>query len=355
MRSLQLPPPPPRPNQEGWLEAGRRIFGPLAHLVQTAWRGLPYGVLALTLAYLSSGISTIEAGETGLVFRGGRLLGGETAAAQHPPGLLLSLPPPFDRVHRVPTGQVFETRVNDLQFDLGSADRKTRFLVTNQATLDPEVAGYALTGDHNIIHCGLIARYQIRDPAAWATASADPEGELRTLLLTEAVRLVGASPVDQLLAEGRKTFVTRLQQATQTRLDRIDSPLVLVHLELEDLGPPAQVREAFSSVQSAEITAETRRKEAGAYRETVLPKARSEAEERRTQAQARAQALRQEATAGAAAFRALAASHARSPRVVRERLYREGVEAALEGVKDLRFVPPGRPMRLELRPQQDPQ
>src|SRR3954467_9375135 len=71
--------------------------------LKSSIRVLRWGMGALVLIYLFSGMTTIGPNENGLLLRFGRLL-----PYTHPPGLLFALPPPFDEVVHVPTKTVQE-------------------------------------------------------------------------------------------------------------------------------------------------------------------------------------------------------------------------------------------------------
>jgi membrane protease subunit HflK len=93
-------------------------------------------------------------------------------------------------------------------------------------------------------------------------------------------------------------------------------------------------------VQSAFIGAETSRKEAQAYAETVVPLARAQADATVQAARGEAEANRAAAAGDAAAFLALSREYRANPQVVRERLYRDAVERAVADAGRVRWVPP---------------
>ncbi len=304
---------------------------------------LHWWLFVLVLAYGFSGVTVVQPNEVALLVRFGRLVG-QGAGAVRPPGVVFALPRPVDEVVRVPVARVFETEVRALHYtideDDGSGGRVTRYAATSKNTLDPEVTGYALTGDQNIVHVSMVARWQIADPVIWATAVADPEAQLTQAVLAAAVVNVGGRSVDAVLSEGRQAFVDSTRRDAQRRLDAVQVGVSIVSLELLDLAPPQQVKEAFREVQTAAIDAETRIKSAEEYREVQLPKARSDKNRAIQAAKSDALARLQVARSDAAAFLALEAEYRRDPHVVRERLYREGIGAVLKDARRVQFVPP---------------
>jgi membrane protease subunit HflK len=284
-------------------------------------------------------VTVVEADEVALVLRFGALQGKGTAQAVQGPGLLIAPPRPLGEVVRVPVKKVFEVELRALHYDR----RDGTFVVSNAPGVDPRKVGYALTGDRNLVHAALVARYQIADPVAWSFAWEDPESALGRVVVDEASRAVGARAVDTVLTDGRAELVEAVLAAVQARVDALEVGLSLVSLELIDLAPPPQVKDEFAEVQSAAIDAETLLQQAGEYREQVLPLSRSTRVAKIREAEAASAELLAAARGEAAAFRSLTTEYQTSPGVVRERLYREGLEGALQRAGRVRFVPPPPP------------
>ncbi|MFT4625862.1 MAG: membrane protease subunit HflK [Myxococcota bacterium] len=313
-----------------------RLLAPLQAL--STHRGpLLGGALALlTLAWLGSGLTMVEPDEVGLVLRAGRLVG-EGAAAVHPPGLMFALPRPIDEVVRVKVKRVWEVEVDAFHHGLPSgADPAS-------APLDPERAGYLLTGDHNIVQVVLVARFRIDDPVAWALDHAFPADQVRVAVQQTAVVTVGELGVDDVLGEGRTLLMNRLLVGTQERLDAAGVGVGLVAVELVELAPALQVVRSFEKVQSAYIAAETRMKEAQRYREITLPAARTAGQVAVDRATSRAAAVTADARGAASAFTALDEAWREAPEVVEQRLYREAMERVVAAAGTRTFVPPPPP------------
>ena len=96
----------------------------------------------------------------------------------------------------------------------------------------------------------------------------------------------------------------------------------------------------FSAVQSAYIGAETGRKEAAAYASTIVSQAETERNSATQDAQAAAATDRATAEGAAAAFASLRREYRSNPAVVRERLYRDTLDAAFQRAGQTRWIPP---------------
>ncbi|MFT4626325.1 MAG: HflK protein, partial [Myxococcota bacterium] len=316
-----------------------RLVAPLGALADRGFRALPLWLGLLVLAWLGSGITVVQSDEVALVLRFGALQGAGTAQAIREPGLLVAPPRPLGRVVRVPVKRVFEVELRALHYDR----RDGTFIVSSAPGVDPRKVGYALTGDRNLVHVAMVARYQISDPSAWAFGWDDPEGALAAVVVDEAARAFGARSVDTVLTDGRADLVEAVVEAAQARLDSLDVGLSVVSLELSDLAPPPQVKNEFAEVQSAAIDAETLLQQAREYRAQVLPLARSTRDAKISEASGSSASVLGAARGEAGAFLALAYEYQASPTVVRERLYREGLEGPLQRAGRVRFVPPPPP------------
>lgn len=309
-----------------------RLAAPLTRVFDAAWRRMHWWIAALVLLYALSGVTVIRSDEVAIVERWGRLVGDTPAEQQHGAGLLFAFPRPIDEVVRVRTKFVQQQSVITLAVPAQGLSGGT--------ALDPVLVGYALTGDQNIVHVGMIARYRVRDPAEWAFYGPDPEQILRTEVSAALVRSVGEIGVDRVLAEERKDLTKTVTQRVQSGLDAAHAGLELVALELTSLSPPIALLENFNAVQTAYIGAETDRKDAQAFALSVVPGAHATAD--RAIESARADAAEEVARArgDAAAFAALEREHRANPALVREQLYRDAVEKAFSRAGPVRWIPP---------------
>lgn len=287
----------------------------------------------MAILYLLSGITIVKPDEVAIVVRWGRLVGATPALQEHRPGLLFAFPQPMDQVVRVQVKRVADLSVTAL------ARNTAPGATEDQSTLSPFV-GYAITGDHNIVHISMIARYRVREPVESAFHNAQSEAALRVEVTAAMVRSVGEMAVDRVLADGRKALIAEATRRAQAGLDATHSGLELTSLELTHLTPPLALSTDFDAVQSAFIEAETKKKDAQAFAERAVPQAQSDADTLMQTARSETSADIARANGEADAFLALASEYHKNPAVVRERLYRDAVEQAISQAHDVRWVPP---------------
>jgi membrane protease subunit HflK len=311
----------------------RRLATPVAGLFDAAWQRMHWWIAVMAILYVCSGITIVRGDEVAVVLRWGRLVGDTPALQEHGPGLLFAFPRPIDRVVRVQAKHVSEETIVAL------TDQSPNEDVGLLATLNPLTQGYALTGDQNIVHAEVVARYRIRDVAEWAFYGPKADDVLRLEVTAAMVRSLGEVGVDRVLSDGRKDLIAAATRRAQAGLDRAHSGLELASLELTRLAPPLAVAVDFESVQSAFIATDTKKKDAQAYAETVVPRAQARADAQLQAARADTASALAVATGDASAFAALEHEYRDNPAVVRERLYRDAIDRALS-VARVRWVPP---------------
>jgi modulator of FtsH protease HflK len=305
-----------------------RLAAPVAHLIDLAWQRRHWWIIAMAVLYAFSGITVVRSDEVAVILRWGRLVGSIPALQEHGPGLLFAFPRPIDRVVRVQVKHIWEVPISTLG---GYGEGYT---------LDPVVQGYALTGDQNILQMDMVARYRVRDAAEWAFYGPKVDDILRVEVTSAMVRSLGEMAVDHVLAEERKNLIAIATRRAQAGLDASHSGLELSSLELTRLAPPQTLAIEFDAVQSAFIGAETNKKEAEAYAARAVPQAQANADAAVQSARADADSAIALAKGEAEAFKALDREYRANSVVVRERLYRDGVEKAFRAVSQIRWVPP---------------
>jgi len=321
-----------------------RLAAPLARLLDAAWQRMHWWVAAMALLYVLSGITIVRSDEVAVILRWGRLVGDTPALQEHGPGLLFALPRPVDEVVRVQVKHVSEISLITLDYypvpeEEKGEDGEEGTSQLDDSTLNPLFQGYAVTGDHNIVHVSMVARYRVREPAKWVFYGPTEETILRAEITTAMDRSLGEMGVDRVLSDGRKSLIAIATQRAQAGLDAAGSGLELTSLELRRLIPPQVLAADFDAVQSAYIAAETNKKEAQAFAETAIPQSRGAADSAVQNARADADSGLAQARGEAQAFVALDKEYRANPAVVRERLYRDGVEQALNA-GNVRWVPP---------------
>ena len=302
-----------------------RLVAPLTRGLDAAWQRMEWWIAAMAVLYALSGLTVVRSNEVAVVLRWGRLISGS-----HAPGLMFALPWPVDEVIRVPVKHVSQITISTLW--TGKAEEF-------RATLDPR-QGYALTGDQNIVHLQVVARYRVRDAVDWALYGPKADDALRLEITAALVRSLGEMQVDRVLAEDRRSLLATAKGRSQAGLDAIHCGLELMGLELTSLAPPEAVARDFDAVQTAFIGAETAKKRAEESAQRAVPAAQAAADQELQAARAQSAADLARAKGEASAFLGLHEEYRKNAVVMRERLYREGVERAVSQAAGARWIPP---------------
>lgn len=288
----------PGPTVHGW----GRYYGPAI------------GALLLTI-YLLSGFYTVRPGEMAVVRRFGDVV------EQASPGLHYRWPSPVERVDVVAVDQVRRLETDPTQM---------------------------LTGDENLISIRASVHYAVSDPAAFILNIAEPQRLVALAGLAALRQVVAREPVDALLTVDKTAIENRTAAAAQTALDRNRAGVRIVGVQLLESAPPPEVAEAFRDVASAREDRNTFINEAVAYRNEVLPIARSDADKARQAAIAYAAGKIALASGEAASFTARQGAYADAPGITRLRLYLEAVEQFLAGARKLVLDPAISPRTTDL-------
>jgi modulator of FtsH protease HflK len=284
---------------------------------------------ALLLAWLASGIYSVEPDESAVGFVLGRAVARDVL-----PGMHWNPPWPLGRVEVARTATSFMMPVGfRLLRDTGAP-----------------VSELWLTGDTNVVTARLTIQYRIRSLTDFLLASESPRELLRRAGEREVTRFMGGDGVDAILTRRQGDLRTAVREGVQALVDAEGVGIDVQSVTLEELAPPRQgaVRNAFQAVQDASADRERSIFEARAYLAQTLAEARGEADRLRSEAQGERHRRTAIAQGEAERFASLAREHARAPEVTEQRLYLETLERLLPRIETY-MVEPGADGRVQVR------
>ena len=183
-----------------------------------------------------------------------------------------------------------------------------------------------LTKDENIVDVTVSVQYQISNPENYVLEIRDPDNSLAQATESALRHVVGSSIMDDALTTGREEIAQMVKQRLQIYLDRYDTGLQVVIVNIEDSSPPNQVQEAFDDVIKAREDEVRVRNVAETYANGLVPEARGQAQRMIQGAQAYREQVIAEAEGDAARFNLLLGEYKKAPEVTRSRLYLEAVQ-----------------------------
>ncbi len=192
-----------------------------------------------------------------------------------------------------------------------------------------QAGGNMLTQDENIISVNFDVQYQISDAEKYLFRLDRPNETLGKAAESAIRDVVGGQDMDYVLLEGRSDIAQRSTQLLQSILDKYDIGLQVVKINLTDIRPPQQVKEAFDDAIKAREDKERLQNEAEAYANAKIPLARGNASRQLEEAQGYKESTIARATGESKRFSLLEEIYKGHPQVTRKRLYLEAMESVL--------------------------
>lgn len=269
--------------------------------------------IVIAIAALITAFTTyyqIEPDQVGVLTRFGQYIGDAE------PGPHFKLPFGIDQVRKVPVQRQLK---EEFGFVTVKADVETQYRTPD----DAKAASVMLTGDLNVATVEWIVQYKIRDPYDYLFKVRDVTSTFRDLSEATMRQVVGDHSVTEVLTIGREEIQIQAKDALQDLCDRYDMGIEVLQLVLQDVNPPEPVRPSFNEVNQAIQERERKINEAWAEYNRVIPEAKGKAEQALEAAEGYRAERVNRAKGEAKRFTALQEEYARSPEVMRTRLYLE--------------------------------
>lgn len=281
-----------------------------------------FPIIGIALIFwLFTGVYTVGPDEVGVVQRFGKYI----RVVQS--GLNYHMPFPIETVK---TPKVTEVKRIEIGF---------RTIGKNQyRTVERE--SLMLTGDENIVDAELIVQYKIKEPINYLFNFVGPELTMREASEASLRTVVGRHNIDEALTSGKLMIQEETKELLQSILDKYETGVQVVAVQLQDVSPPKQVIDSFKDVASAKEDKNRMINEAEGYRNNVIPKARGEAQSMILEAEGFRESRISRAEGDVAKFKAILKEYSKAKDVTRKRLYLEAMEEILPGLEKY-IVPSG--------------
>jgi|TARA_R110002072_G_scaffold106585_1_gene232656 membrane protease subunit HflK len=206
-----------------------------------------------------------------------------------------------------------------------------------------------LTQDENIVEVQLSVQYVINDPENFVLKVLAPESSLQNAAKSALRHVVGGTTMDLVLTEGRARIGAEIQQRLQEYIDLYQTGILVSKVTVDESKPPTQVQAAFDDVIKAREDEERVKNEAQAYANGIVPEARGGAQRQIEEASAYKEEVIANAEGEAERFSLLLTAYRSAPKVTRERLYLDAVQAVytqtskvmidVEGGSNMMYLP----------------
>lgn len=276
-------------------------------------KGSMFFVVLIGLGFwLFTGFYTVDEGEQAVEMRFGKYT--QTNGA----GLNWHIPTPFESVEIVNT-----QKENTVQVGYRDTARSKQY-VPKEALM--------LTQDENIIDIQIAVQYDIKDPVnllfnVSEYNTRDLADDVVRQAAESAIReIVGRSSMDFAITEGREQLASETRSLVQEILDRYQTGINIVTVEMQDAQPPEQVQDSFADVVRAREDEERLKNLAQAYANDIIPKARGFASRILQEAEAYKAAVIAKAEGETSRFDQVLTEYRKAPEITRDRLYLETME-----------------------------
>ena len=274
------------------------------------------------LLWMLTGIYIVGPDEVGVV----QTFGKYSRAAQS--GLNYHFPFPIEKVS---TPKVTEVKRIEIGF---------RTVGKNQyQTIQRE--SLMLTGDENIVDAEMIVQYKIKDPVAYTFNFIEPELTVRQAGEASLRTVIGRHNIDEALTSGKFMIQEEAKELIQSILDKYNTGILVVAVQLQDVSPPEQVIAAFKDVASAKEDKNRMINQAEGYRNDIIPKARGEAQAGIREAEGYKKARIARAEGDVSKFNSVLREYRKSKEVTEIRMFLETAEEILSNREKI-IVPDGK-------------
>ena len=277
--------------------------------------------IALVL-WMLTGIYVVGPDEVGVV----QTFGKYSRAAQS--GLNYHFPFPIEKVS---TPKV--TEVKRIEIGFRTVGKNQYQTIARESLM--------LTGDENIVDAEMIVQYKIKDPVAYTFNFIEPELTVRQASEASLRTVVGRHNIDEALTSGKFMIQEESKELIQNILDKYNTGILVVAVQLQDVSPPEQVIAAFKDVASAKEDKNRMVNQAEGYRNDIIPKARGEAQAQIREAEGYKEARIARAEGDVSKFNSVLKEYRKSKEVTETRMYLETAEEILSNREKI-IVPDGK-------------
>ncbi len=308
------------PNLEDLLRRGQDRFRGAFPGGGRSRRSILLIILAIIAIWVASGFYRVLPDEQGVVMRFGEWI--KTTQ----PGLNYHLPGPIETVI---TPKV--TRVN--RVDVGF--RSSGDIGRNVPARDLPEESLMLTGDENIVDIDFAVFWLINDAGMFLFNIQQPEVTIKAVAESAMREIIGRTPIQLVLSEGRRDAEEEVHALTQQILDEYGAGVQVTEVRLQKVDPPGAVIDAFRDVQRSRADLERQRNEAEGYANDIIPRARGESAQVVQEAEAYKQETVAKAEGDAARFLSVYREYARAKEVTTRRIYLETMESVLKDMNKI--------------------
>lgn len=271
----------------------------------------------LAVVLLFTAFYQVQPEEVGVVLRFGRF------DRTTEPGLRIKIPL-VEQVLKVPVQRQLK---QEFGFRTVQAGIRTEY---SEQDLSGE--SVMLTGDLNVAIVEWIVQFRVSDPYQFLFKVRNLVGTFRAMNEAVMREIVGDRTVTEVLTVGRHEIESRVQEGLQELTNQYEMGVTIDQVVLQDVNPPDPVKPSWDEVNQAQQQRDRMINEARTAYNSVIPRARGEAQQAILQAEGYALDRVNRSQGDAARFTALYDAYRRAPDVTRRRMHLETMQRILPTV-----------------------
>jgi membrane protease subunit HflK len=189
-----------------------------------------------------------------------------------------------------------------------------------------------LTKDENIVDIRFTVQYSIRDAVLYLYQNRAPDDAVTQAAESAVREIVGRSLMDSVLYEQRDAISADLIKSIQAQLDKLETGIQIVNVNVQSVQAPEQVQAAFDDAVKAGADRERLKNEGEAYANEVIPRAQGTAARLRQEAEGYKARVVAQAEGDAQRFASVLAEYQKAPGVTRDRMYIDAMQQVYSNV-----------------------
>lgn len=328
----------------------------LSEALRTSFYIVQFVMVALVIVFLCSGIFTVKQSERAIVLHFGKPVGDGNKALLGP-GLHWSFPRPIDEIVRIPYSEIRTVKsTTGWFFTTKEQDASGMDLTTGPPSLNPNVDGYTITAEEDIVHTRATVSYRVIDPIRFQFEFKNATNSVQDAVDNALIYASSRFKADDILTRDRARF----QEVVKSRLNQlVDKQNLGIVIEqcLVESRPPPFLKKDFDAVLAAVSTRHETLNTAAAYQNRTLNLSSAVASVITNTAEAERYTVVKTAKADAERFAALLPKYSANPDLTLSILLNEKIGRVLTNVQDKFFLPEradGKPRQLRLLLNREP-
>ncbi len=273
--------------------------------------------VVLLLIFLGSGIYKVGPDEETAVLTFGKYV--KTVG----PGMHWHFPAPIGKRYTVKTTRVYRVEVGFKTIDIGPPAKYRNI---------PEES-LMFTGDENMIDVDFSIQYKISNLKDYLFSVKDQYQTIKNASESALRQVVGSKGIEETLTVGKEGIQEETREKLKEILEGYNVGVMVIGVQLQDVGPPEEVMQAFKEVANAREDRARFINEANGYSNDIIPNARGEASQMVNKAEAYKEKRVKEAQGDVARFIKLRENYSLGKEVTKTRMYLETMEKTMPEIE----------------------